>query len=288
MTIIENDYLRLTAQVKGAELTSIFDKEKKIEYLWQADAKHWGRHAPVLFPIVGRLKENSFSFNSNSYSLNQHGIARDMNFQILETTENSVLFTLRSKGKTLKLFPFHFNLRIKYTLEERTVKVTYEVVNPFLEPLYFSIGGHPAFNCPLEEGEKRSDYQLVFDEVETAQTQLLTDGLRNGGTSEVFNGTNQLHLTDDLFENDALVFNDLKSSSVSLQKGDEKKLTFHFEGFPYLGIWSKSSESPFVCIEPWFGVADLATHHQDLTEKEGILKLEPSEIFDCHYAIEIH
>jgi galactose mutarotase-like enzyme len=93
MTIIENDYLRLTAQVKGAELTSIFDKERKIEYLWQADTKHWGRHAPVLFPIVGRLQENSFSYNGNSYSMNQHGIARDMNFQVLEKHLNFFLFT---------------------------------------------------------------------------------------------------------------------------------------------------------------------------------------------------
>lgn len=288
MTIIENDYLRLTAQVKGAELTSIFDKERKIEYLWQADTKHWGRHAPVLFPIVGRLQENSFSYNGNSYSMNQHGIARDMNFQVLETTENSVLFCLKSKGKTLKLFPFHFNLRIRYTLEEKTVKVTYEVVNPFLEPLYFSVGGHPAFNCPLGEGEKRSDYQLVFDEKETVSTQELTDGLRNGTTREILNQADSLPLTNDLFDNDALIFNDLKSSSVTLQKGDEKKWTFHFEGFPYLGIWSKSSESPFVCIEPWFGIADSTAHNQDFKEKEGIIKLEPSKIFDCNYSIEIH
>jgi galactose mutarotase-like enzyme len=116
----------------------------------------------------------------------------------------------------------------------------------------------------------------------------LTDGLRNGTTREILNQADSLPLTNDLFDNDALIFNDLKSSSVALQKGDEKKWTFHFEGFPYLGIWSKSSESPFVCIEPWFGIADSTAHNQDFKEKEGIIKLEPSKIFDCNYSIEIH
>ena len=141
---------------------------------------------------------------------------------------------------------------------------------------------------PITLNDWMDKMQLVFDEKETVETEQLTDGLRNGATTEVLNQTDLLPLTDDLFDNDALIFNDLKSSSVSLQKGGEKKWTFNFEEFPYLGIWSKSSESPFVCIEPWFGVADSTTHNQNFVEKEGIIKLEPSEIFDCNYSIEIH
>ncbi len=288
MKNLKSNDLKVRILEKGAELTSITNLSTQTEYLWQADPTFWGRKAPVLFPIVGLLNNNHFTYQGRSYDMKQHGFARDMNFEVLKETDNSIRFALRSKGKTTKQFPFHFALQIEYTLVEKTLTVTYRVINPFLEDLYFSIGGHPGFNCPIQEGEKRSDYQLVFNEKETTSTQLIVDGLRNGETQTVLDNENTIALTDELFDNDALILSNLKSNTVSLQKGDTKFWTFDFSGFPYLGIWSKNRKSPFVCIEPWFGIADKVGQDPDFTKKEGVIKLKPSEVFECSYTIEFH
>ena len=166
--------------------------------------------------------------------------------------------------------------------------VVYEVHNPSEQPMYFSIGGHPAFRCPLNADEQRSDYQLVFQHKETAHTQRLDGGIRNGKTELVLANEKNLPITDHLFEEDALVFADLASEKVTLQKGEKQVLTFDFKDFPYLGIWSKNQKSPFVCIEPWFGVADDVKHNQQFSQKEGVLELGAGKTFDSVYTIAIH
>ena len=163
-----------------------------------------------------------------------------------------------------------------------------QVINVDKKAIYFSIGGHPAFNVPLNQDEQRSDYQLVFNKSETATTQRLTNGLRNGMTDLILDNRNTISITDDLFEKDALVFHNLNSRNISIQKGDKKILTFDFTGFPYLGIWSSSRTAPFVCIEPWCGVADRISHNQQITEKEGIVKLDTENVFEKSYSITIH
>jgi len=287
MTTIENNLLCLQVNLQGAELSSVFNKKNNTEYLWQAESQFWGRHAPVLFPIVGRLKDDTFTYQGENYELGQHGFARNFGFKLTEQTDNSASFVLSSKSRTLKQFPFHFNLKITYTLIENTVKVDYQVVNTYHTPLYFSIGGHPGFNCPLHKDEKRSDYQLVFNLPETQDTQLIIDGLRSGKNRPVLDNETTVPLTDELFDNDALIFQNLNSNEVSLQKGDEKIVSFDFSGFPYLGIWSKNRNSPFVCIEPWFGIADVLSHDQDITQKEGIICLQATENFNCSYSFTI-
>ena len=179
-------------------------------------------------------------------------------------------------------------MRLQYVLEGQALKVVYEVFNPAETTMYFSIGGHPAFNCPLNAGEKCSDYQLVFQHRETATTQRLDSGIRNGKTTLILANEKKLPLIDTLFDEDALVFEKLASEKVSLQKGDTPIFTFIFKDFPYLGIWSKNRKSPFVCIEPWFGVADHQTHNGQISQKEGMLKLARGASFECFYAIEIH
>jgi len=166
--------------------------------------------------------------------------------------------------------------------------VGYEVYNPSNHPMYFSIGGHPAFRCPLNADEQRSDYQLVFEHKETAQTQRLDGGIRNGKTALILDNEKILPITDTLFEEDALIFSNLVSEKVTLQKGTNRILTFDFKKFPYLGIWSKNQASPFVCIEPWYGVSDHVDHNQQLSQKEGVLQLNSGQTFDSVYSIEIH
>jgi len=288
MHILENNYLKIKAKKEGAELTSIQKKETNAEYLWQADPTYWGRHAPVLFPIVGRLKEDAYTIAGKKFSMKQHGLARNLTFSLLKQDPYSITFELNSDKTTLKQYPFPFRLHIQYALKEKDLIVFYRVINPAKEALYFSIGGHPAFNCPLKKGEKRSDYQLFFDKKETASTQRLTAGIRNGSQIPILKGNKKLPITDDLFAEDALVFQHLNSDKVSLQKGTKKILSFEFKGFPYLGIWSQSEGSPFVCIEPWYGVADKLEHNQKLQDKEGIIRLEGKSSFDCYYVITIH
>ncbi len=288
MHSIENDILRITTKSQGAELRSIFKKSSSKEYLWQADSAFWGRHAPVLFPIVGRLKDDQYYIGKKAYTMKQHGLARNLEFSMVNNDGYSIIFELKATPKTLKQYPFPFLLNIQYTLKENDLIVYYKVTNPAKRPLYFSIGGHPAFNCPLHKGAKRSDYQLVFEKKETAKTQRLTNGIRNNKTESILKKEQILKITKTLFDEDALVFENLKSDKVSLQKGKKKVLTFDFKGFPYLGIWSKNQKSPFICIEPWYGIADKKNHSQQLSEKEGIIKLNGKESFDCYYTITIH
>ena len=285
---LENKYLKIKVKHQGAELTSLVKKETGMEYLWQADPTFWGRHAPVLFPIIGRLKEDQFVVGERKFTMKQHGLARNMEFRMVKRNKASLTFELTNSADTLIQYPYVFRLRIQYVLYENLFMTVYEVYNPSENPIYFSIGGHPAFRCPLNEGEKRSDYQLVFEYLEIAQTQRLDGGIRNGTTELIIDNDKKLPITDNLFDEDALIFKQLASEKVTLQKGETPIWTFDFKDFPYLGIWSKNRESSFVCIEPWFGIADKKSHNHQFTTKEGIIKLDGGKTFDCIYTVEIH
>lgn len=287
-TIISNDHIGIAVSSQGAELRQLFRRHDHTELLWQGDPAHWARRAPTLFPIVGRLKDDQFTYRGQSYPMSQHGFARDTDFELIEREPHLLAYELQSRARTLDIYPFHFSLKITYQLIANTLQVTYLVVNPYSEPLYFSIGGHPAFRVPLHEHARRSDYRLVFDQAETAHTQHLTDGLRNGTQSLILDNTDTLPLTDTLFDHDALIFQGLRSHSVTLMHQQSRLWTFDFSGFPYLGIWSKSSTSPFVCIEPWYGIADHIDHDGAFAHKEGILHLAPRQYFECSYRITIH
>lgn len=287
-TIINNHLLGIAVSSSGAELRQFIRRRDNTELLWQGDPAHWARRAPVLFPIVGRLKGDQFTYRDQTYPMSQHGFARDAAFELVERDEHSLVYELHSRARSLDVYPFHFHLKITYQLIDNTLHVHYLVVNNYSEPLYFSIGGHPAFNVPLFPQTQRSDYRLVFNRTETAHTQLLTDGLRNGTQSLILDHTDTLPLTDTLFDQDALIFKDLESNSVTLMHEEEPLWTFDFTGFPYLGIWSKSRTSPFVCIEPWHGIADHTDHNGDFTQKEGIKHLAPREYFECSYRITVH
>lgn len=287
-TIIHNDHIGIAVSSQGAELRQLIRRRDNAELLWQGDPAHWARRAPVLFPIVGRLKADQFTYHGQPYHLTQHGFARDMAFELTEREPHRLAYELHSRARTLDIYPFHFSLKITYELIENTLHITYLVVNTYSEPLYFSIGAHPAFNVPLHPQAQRSDYHLRFDQPETAHTQRLTDGLRNGLQALILDHTDTLPLTDSLFDQDALIFKDLQSTQVSLMHQQTPIWTFDFTGFPYLGIWSKSRTSPFVCIEPWHGIADHIDHNGDFTHKEGVMHLAPREYFQCQYAITVH
>jgi galactose mutarotase-like enzyme len=283
---IENEFLKISAKDSGAELISIKNKKNNLEYLWQGDPQFWGRRAPVLFPIVGKLKGNKYKAEGNSFELPQHGFARDAYFDISEKQDGFLTFTLKSNAETLKVYPYKFELDIKYKLIRNKIEISYEVKNKDDKKIWFSIGAHPAFNCPIDPKLKFGDYFLEFETEENADKYLLEDGLLNGKKEKLLNKEKKIQLTDKTFLNDAIIFKNLKSTALSLKSNSSPaSLNFNFKGFPFLGIWSKPG--PFVCIEPWFGHADMVDFSGDLKDKEGIQGLDKGASFSCSYSVEI-
>jgi len=283
---LDNEFYTIKIHSSGAELNNVYSKKIKREILWQADSTIWARHAPVLFPIVGKLKENRYKYDNVWHELTQHGLARDLQFQITSSDKKSALFTLTSNQHTKKSFPFDFILEIMYELNQEKISCRYKVINPSTNELLFSIGAHPGFFCPLDENEKWTDYAIVFDQKESTQRLCLEEGLLNGNSLPYLDNENTIPLTHDLFNDDALVFKNLNSQSLNL-KSPNHCLNFSWNNMPYLGIWSKKGNHQFICIEPWQGVADSKHSLGSLTKKEGIIQLKQNEEFNCNFEFSI-
>ncbi|MBC2073650.1 aldose 1-epimerase family protein [Listeria marthii] len=289
MIKLENELLLVEMKTAGAELTRIFRKDTGLEYLWNADSKFWGRHSPVLFPTVGRLVEDTYLVDGKPYHLGQHGFARDRDFKVMEQTENSVRFELDSDEDSLAIYPYKFKLSIIYTIEKDSVAVSYEVENRDDKRIYFSIGAHPAFNLPLTEGTAFEDYYLDFGTEENLETLCLEGPYRSGVIEKVTSEpARYLPLSYDLFKNDALIFEALKQKEVTI-KSDKTPyfVKVSFPEFPFVGIWTAKAGTPFLCIEPWYGIADGAGKSVELRDKAGIEHLEPEAVFASEYTITV-
>ena len=286
MEQLQNDLLSIEISLKGAELCSVKNRQNGLEYIWQADPGVWGKHSPVLFPIVGSLRNDTYYFHNTAYSLPRHGFARDRAFELESRSDKELVFLLSTNEETRKQFPFDFAFRIRYQLQKDSLYVTYEVSNNGQEPMFFSVGGHPAFALPLEQGAAYNDYQLVFEEVEHAgRWPIVEGGLIGSEPISLLENTNILPLTKDLFSKDALVFKNLRSAEVTLRSDKYKHgWSFDFTDFPYLGLWAAPG-GDFVCVEPWCGIADAATHDQQLESKEGINRLEPQQAFSRTWSV---
>lgn len=273
----------LTAQIKhiGAELCSLKDNSNT-EYIWNGNPEFWGKHSPILFPIVGTLKNNSYHYNDIEYHLSRHGFAREMNFELIDKQENSATFSLISSDETLKKYPFDFELHLIYTLENKSLKIEYKVINKGLSKMPFSIGAHPAFDLP----NNFENYSLEFEKEEPLEFYLLEDGLISNSTAKIQLDKKQLHLNHKLFENDALVFKQIQSKSITILENSKPIIKVNYKDFPDLGIWT-STNAPFICIEPWFGYSDTVDLFGDLFEKEGIQVLDSNETFKSQFSIEI-
>ncbi len=286
---IQNEFLKVGVLSKGAELCSIINVENNTEYLWQANPEIWASHAPNLFPVIGALKEGSYYYEGEEYSMPKHGFIRyNKQIQLKEKTGNSLLFNLNYSEETLKTYPFKFQYALRYKLEEKTLRLTYTVKNLDDKSMYFSLGGHPAFNTPLFDHEVYEDYYLEFDYKMDMVTHLLNDkGLISHKTKKIAENSQKLRLHKNLFDNDALIFTKVPSKYVSLKsKKSGEILSVRYGDFQNLGIWAKPG-APFVCIEPWLGIADLEETKGDIKTKEGIIKLMPSTIFNASFTIQI-
>ena len=283
---LENQHLKISLSNHGGELHSIKGKKDNTEFLWSGVEAYWKYHAPILFPIVGKVFNGKYTVDGITYELPQHGLARVRDFEMIEQTKNSISFELKYSEDTLKVYPFKFSLIIKYTLNDINLSIDYIVKNLDNKEMYFSIGAHPAFMCPIEN-DKFDDYYFEFNEKENASImQLVGPGYFAKEEKPYLKDENIINLSTDLFKNDALVFKNLKSNKISLKSKNHKKyLEFDFGEFPYLGLWTKDTGAPFVCIEPWFGHADFDGFNEEFKDKAAIQSLMPNKEFHCNYNI---
>ena len=286
---IENDYLRVSVDDHGAELCSIFDKIHNREVIWQADPAYWKRHAPVLFPNVGRHFEDHYRINGIEYPSSQHGFAREKEFTCVEEGTEKLRYRLMSDEETRKYYPFDFVLWITYELREKEVLVSWEVENRSGEVMSFTIGGHPGFRFE-KEGEQKEDYELYFPE-NTEFTATAVDLVNGTGKPDqkyrVKLTDHTLVLSDQLFDVDTLVVDDAQIREVWLRRKATGQLYAGvrcIDEFCSFGIWSLP-KGPYVCLEPWAGRCDDEGFCEDISKKPGINRAKPGECWKKQYAI---
>ncbi|MEG0179720.1 MAG: aldose 1-epimerase family protein, partial [Oscillospiraceae bacterium] len=258
-TFLENNFLRVRIASLGAELTSIIKKDDNSELLWNADPSVWNRHAPILFPYCGKLKNGQFTHNGVEYKGGGHGFARDLEFALVKQDETCVSFELAANAITMEKFPFVFRLTITYTLSGTTLSQDVEVANEGDWDMPFSVGFHPGFVCPFDDKHTVEDYELRFSKQETP-IEIKTgaaDGLVTGEEREFFADKNTIALTNTLFSNDSICLKNLCSDTITLvEKDTGRSISVGIKGFPYVLLWSAIGDLKFVCIEPWHGLPD--------------------------------
>lgn len=290
MHTLKNEILTVQVKEHGAELASI--RKGSVEYLWQADPMFWGRHSPVLFPIVGSVWEKRYRVGGREFELGQHGFARDMDFTMVEGGEDEVRYRLESTEDTLKKYPWQFVLEIAYRLHGNMIDVIWEVSNPGNEDMYFQIGAHPAFNYPDYDPQTMERGFLSFDRSEGLECiRIKEKGCVDAETLYPLDipADGLLPLTRETFDKiDTIMLQDGQIGSVALYRTDRTPwLKLSFEA-PVVGIWSPPGKNaPFICLEPWYGRCDRAGYEGDYRDRDWVNRLAPGERFSSVYTIEI-
>ena len=289
---LRGDGIAATILGQGAELSSLRNAGGR-ELLWQAGPQ-WPRHAPILFPIVGRLKNDTLRHNGKTYPMTQHGFARDRRFAWIEQGPRSCKLALSDDAETRARYPFALRLKVTYSIDGPDLEVVFEVINTGAEMLPAALGGHPAFNWPLVPGLPKEAYTLTFDKTEPAPIRRLKDGLmrRQPEPNPVEGRT--LALTEELFDDDAMIFDQVASTSIRFAAtlgpaaatlGPEIEISWR--GFRELGIWSKVGGAPFLCIEPWHGFASPAEFDGEFADKPGVMHIVPGARQSLSYRIRV-
>jgi len=286
MVTLENEYLKVNVNAFGAQLSSIVDKADGLEHIWQANPAVWPYHAPNLFPIVGGCINNSILVDGQTYPISRHGFARTSSFKKIESSPNHAQFALRYNEETLKSYPYKFEFQVVYHLNKNQLRILYKVINLDDKTIYFSVGGHPAFNVPFTDGENYDDYYLDFEQDENPPAHLLSaNGFFNGETKNTHIKEGKLFLNHDLFTADALVFKNLASRKIKIKSTQHNKsIELNFPHFNYLGLWAKPNAN-FLCIEPWLGCADTEGEQKEFSNKEAIQQVAYGHVFETEYCI---
>ncbi|QNQ82345.1 aldose 1-epimerase family protein [Lactobacillus sp. PV037] len=283
---LKNDFLTVTISDHGAEIQSIVDNETQTEYIWQANPKVWKRHAPILFPIVGALKDNQYFYKDKIYNMSQHGFARDMNFRVENASETSITFLLQDTPETLKNYPFKFELRVTYTLSNNSVEENFEVINQDTKEMIFGIGGHPAFNLPTNQEIKKDDYYFKFaPSVEHMRIPLKAPLLDWSKRSQAATDS-LIKISDLLFKEDAWVLELRGKNEVSVATDKNNYQVSIKMDAPYVGLWSQYPQTAdYVCIEPWWGIADILETKGHLEDKKGMNHLAAGKTWKAGFVM---
>ena len=292
--VLKNENLKIEVNLHGVELKSLYNMDTDTEYLWCADPAYWNRTSPVLFPFVGGVKNGVYRHNGVEYRIGQHGFARDREFVLVSRTEDTVWFSLEDDESSRMIYPFAFRLEIGYQLLKDGVKVMWRVKNPAETDMYFSIGAHPAFNCPLRKGEKQTDYSIRLQDGDGKDVGAFVNTIfGQGGTVTAEHETVELNhgllpITEHTFDNDAKVIENAQVQRVALiDESGEEILAVEFDA-PLVGIWSPPKKNaPFVCIEPWYGRCDSEVFAGELKDREWEQVLKPGEEFAAEYKIRV-
>ncbi|MBR4904716.1 MAG: aldose 1-epimerase family protein [Selenomonadaceae bacterium] len=282
MKTLQNEVLKIMVDERGAELKSITALSDGTEYLFNSDPLWWKYSSPVLFPIIGKVSGGKYRAEGREFELGQHGFARTSYFWLVDASEDTLSFALESNAATLAVYPYRFRFEISFKLVGNEIKVFWSVVNTDNKEIYFSIGAHPAICCPISYRENFNDCYLKFNRAEKAsRIPLAANGLLTHDRIPTLDGT-ELDLNYELFKDDAIIFDDLKSDEVSVcSRRSSKSLTIRAKNFPYWGFWTPvRGGAPFICIEPWLGHADYEDFTGELKDKEGIIKLSVGDTFE--------
>ena len=275
----------------GGELISFRDKEGK-EYIWSGDPEYWSGRNPLLFPIVGTLKNGTVRFGEGSYEMPRHGFGRTMEYKMVELTEDRIVMELQENEETLKRYPYHFQLQVTNQLIDGGFVTKLSVKNTGEQEMPFCIGAHTAFQCPMGEGEEFGEYEMIFDQEETASTLLLTPAgeIMHDQYEPVLDKQDRFVLDHDVFARvDTLIFENLNSTGVTLKhpKAD-RGIRMDFEGFPMLAFWTNGpKKAPFICIEPWHGCAAIDNESGVFDDKPYCIVLKPGETKELRYRVTI-
>jgi len=284
---LENMNLKVTINQKGAEVSRVLSKEKGTEYMWNADGAYWNRTAPVLFPIVGSLKDKKYTAEGKEYTMSQHGFARDMDFKFVKQNNKSISFRLDANEFTKELYPYNFSLEVSYKLDGYNLTTSWKVINNDERDMHFQIGGHPAFMCPVDKKTKQSDYFFAFDTDKPLKYKLLKDGLVSEDGGELVTEDGVIRIDEHMFDKDALIFEGQGVKRVELCKPNKMVYVSVTFDAPLFGIWSPAGKNaPFVCIEPWYGRADKTDFSGTIADREYDNALAPGESFEAEYTVD--
>ena len=308
--ILENEKLRVEIDSFGAEIKSVISKADQREYMWCGDKKYWTRTSPVLFPFVGSLKNKEYVAKGKTYPMGQHGFARDMEHELLRQSDDTIWFSLKSNEETLAKYPYAFQLRIGYQLTEQCVKVLWEVENTGNEILPFSIGAHPAFNCPMGEQESKAGYRISFGRfaeqpkntacntiIDSNATLLPVDVIHHHGNTrdtglavtedlELTLQDGMCDITEGFFDRCTYMIEGNQANCVSLIDPEGNEYVKVLFDTPLFAIWSpEEKNAPFVCIEPWYGRCDHVDFRGEISDREFTNFLEPGRTFHGEYVM---
>lgn len=285
--VIQNGFLKAEISLKGAELKGL--SGNGVEYVWKGNPKYWNRSAPFLFPVVGTLKDKETYFDGKLYKMGSHGFLRDQDFEVLTQKEDEIVLVNVFNNETLEKYPFKYKAIVTYKLNGKSLNTEVEIHNDDICDMPFNIGGHPAFNCPMFEGDTFEDYSIHFEKEETFISPFVESNatLNFGKVGCQYQDLKVLNLKKDLFDIDTIILPRVRSKKVYLLNKQGKGVEFEYPKFSTFAIWTPFNDAPFVCLEPWIGYNDRHDSNKDFLTKDNLITLKSLETFKVSYKIKI-